>query len=202
MKTETNKTLAFFSILSLMCFGAILIMVLQGLFSLDIFAELFVLKIRTPFLISLMMSVSNIVSPILLCAYSVFIFAILISKNKLHECFVFGYAMFFGLVSFSLIKYFTEIHRPFMRIIDATGYSFPSGHTTLATIFFLLTAYFFKDYIKNRIYKVIIFIFFVFLILLIAVSRVYLGAHFVSDVFGGFFLGLSVVFLAILFYKI
>ncbi len=196
---ETHKTLALFATLSFMCFGTIVIMVSHGVFSLDTSAEIFVLNFRSPFLVSLMQAVSNIVHPLVLLVYCVFICGVLISKERMHDCFIFVYAMFFGLVTFSLVKHFTAITRPLVRIVDTVGYSFPSAHTVMATILFFLTWYFLKDYVKNRIYKVVIFTFFALLVILIAVSRVYLGAHFLSDVSGGFFLGLGIVFSAIFF---
>jgi undecaprenyl-diphosphatase len=64
-----------------------------------------------------------------------------------------------------------------------TGYSFPSGHSTQS--FFLV--YFLTTYLKtNKWITVSLYL----LALLVALSRVYLGAHYVLDVLAGGLLGL------------
>jgi len=69
--------------------------------------------------------------------------------------------------------------------------SFPSGHTTTAfAMFFILSAI-----IKNKILKFIFFI----LAISVGYTRIYMSNHFLVDVAGGSFLGLSASFLAVHF---
>jgi undecaprenyl-diphosphatase len=74
------------------------------------------------------------------------------------------------------------------KLTDAGYYSFPSGHSMLAVIIFgfgtwLLTRH------APRLVRIVAMSAAVLLILLIAVSRVYLGAHWPSDVIGALFGG-------------
>lgn len=103
-----------------------------------------------------------------------------------------GYRLAFtyltSMVLNGAIKEIFKIPRPFnkdgiksLRTKTATGYSFPSGHTQGSSSFFttlMLNI--------NKIYFYIIgFIF----IILIAISRLYLGVHTLMDVSGGLILG-------------
>ena len=72
--------------------------------------------------------------------------------------------------------------------ISAQGYSFPSGHSTNATILYSSLAMYKK---KNKVLLVIAFV----VPFLVGVSRVMLGAHYVTDVLGGWLLGAAVMFL-------
>lgn len=81
----------------------------------------------------------------------------------------------------SVIKNIAQVPRPFasgevtcVRPETATGYSFPSGHTQNFTTWTSLTAM----QLKKKWFTVLVTI----LILLVAFSRVYLGAHYPSDV--------------------
>lgn len=88
----------------------------------------------------------------------------------------------------SIIKNFVRLPRPFMsgkvtciRPETATGYSFPSAHThNLATWSTVLA-------IKSK--KIWVAIITAILIALVAFSRIFLGAHFPSDVIVGAILG-------------
>lgn len=92
--------------------------------------------------------------------------------------------LFITMASMSVngvIKNIAQVPRPFasgevtcVRPETATGYSFPSGHTQNFTTWTSLTAM----QLKKKWFTALVTI----LILLVAFSRVYLGAHYPSDV--------------------
>ncbi len=94
----------------------------------------------------------------------------------------------------SLLKIVFHTPRPFeklgtinaKRLQTATGYSFPSGHTQHSTTFFITLA----QIIRRRWFSVIALV----VIILIGVSRVYLGVHWPVDVIGGWILGVLVAY--------
>ncbi len=71
-----------------------------------------------------------------------------------------------------------------------TGYSFPSGHSASSMTLFGLLGYFFIRGQKRPRNKVWIGAVAVSLILAVGFSRIYLGVHFLSDVLGGYLLGI------------
>ena len=73
--------------------------------------------------------------------------------------------------------------------------SFPSGHAFFALMFLGLMAYFAFVHIRRQGFRVLIIVSLMILIILIGASRVYLGAHWPSDVLGGYVVG--AVFLGI-----
>ena len=70
------------------------------------------------------------------------------------------------------------------RVETATGYAFPSGHTQSSTTFFSTLAIIFK--------KPWITFSALLLILLVGLSRIYLGVHWPIDVVGGIILGAGI----------
>ena len=78
-------------------------------------------------------------------------------------------------------------------------YSFPSGHTTFAVYFYGLLNYLVLRFLPISLKKFLMITFLIFfLITSIALSRLFLGYHFFSDVIAGGFLGGSWLLLAIL----
>jgi len=90
-----------------------------------------------------------------------------------------------------IIKNILDRPRPPLTnaLVAETSYSFPSGHTFVAIAFYGLLAYFVIQSEKNKFLKIISFIFAFLLIVLVGVSRIYLGAHWPSDVFASFAAG-------------
>lgn len=75
------------------------------------------------------------------------------------------------------------------HLVAATGLSYPSGHTTLATVTYGFSAVMAVPRFSRRSAKLAIALGATALVLLVAVSRVYLGVHYPTDVLGGLLLG-------------
>ena len=103
----------------------------------------------------------------------------------------------FGLIINYYIKIIVSRPRPFEVFFEiknklpTIGYSFPSGHAYSCTFMFfvilLLIEFFYKSNAqrRNKLLMYFAFIFGIFWILLTALSRMYLGQHYISDIFGG-----------------
>jgi undecaprenyl-diphosphatase len=79
----------------------------------------------------------------------------------------------------------------FLILIDADGYSFPSGHAMVAASFYGLLIYLLNQMKIRKKYKVAATIFLCILIGLIGLSRIYLRAHYTSDVIAGFLISVA-----------
>ena len=82
-----------------------------------------------------------------------------------------------------------------LPLVIERGFSFPSAHAMVSFILYGAIAYFFW---KKK--KIISFLF-VLLILLIGVSRIYLGVHYTSDVIGGYLFSFAYLNTAFIFMK-
>ena len=97
-----------------------------------------------------------------------------------------------------LLKGILQRPRPIeYRIIDESGYSFPSGHSAVSMAFYGFIIYLIYRYIKNKYIKWTLIIALMILIIAIGISRIYLGVHYTSDVIGGFLVAISYLILFI-----
>ncbi|MCZ2259742.1 phosphatase PAP2 family protein [Sporosarcina sp. G11-34] len=86
-----------------------------------------------------------------------------------------------------LLKNYFKRERPEIhRIMDANGYSFPSGHSMMAFALYAIIAYIAWRDVKRTVSRVLLVVFTPFMIIMIGTSRVYLGVHYPSDIVGGF----------------
>lgn len=116
---------------------------------------------------------------------------ILLIKNK-----KIGFSIFINLASVTilnqLLKRILQRPRPTeFRIVEESGYSFPSGHSMVSMAFYGYLIYLIYKYVENKYIKWISIIMLSILICSIGVSRIYLGVHYTSDVLGGFLISIS-----------
>ena len=151
-------------------------------------------KIISTFLISdfatpIAKFITNFGGAIFLLVLTITLF-ILIKNKKI------GFSIFLNLVIITmlnqLLKRILQRPRPTeFRIIEETGYSFPSGHSMISMAFYGYLIYLIYKYVKNKYVKWISIIILSILICSIGISRIYLGVHYTSDVLGGFFISIS-----------
>lgn len=89
------------------------------------------------------------------------------------------------------LKLIFERARPTEQIVYAAGLSFPSGHAFTSTVFYGYVIVLAWRLLRLDAVRIVVTIVLSLLIFLIGLSRIYLRVHWVSDVIGGFTIGLA-----------
>lgn len=148
---------------------------------------LFFSKFRNPLLVKLGETITICGEEILTLVIALFIFWCIDKKKGFASIFI----MLVANTVMSLLKAIVRFPRPWVlmpelqveRISTATGYSFPSGHSTTAASFYSALAFSFR----NKALSIVCAL----LILLVPVSRMYLCCHWPLDVACGLILGVG-----------
>lgn len=99
-----------------------------------------------------------------------------------------------------ILKLIVARERPnVLRLVSEEGYSFPSGHAMVSMGFYGFLIYLTCANIKNKKIKYPLIVFLSILILLIGISRIYLGVHYATDIIGGFVIGIAYLIIFIKF---
>lgn len=102
----------------------------------------------------------------------------------------------------TLLKLMFHRARPTIhRIIEVSGYSFPSGHSMAAFSLYGGLAFLIWKHIPTAVGRVLMIIVSAMFILMIGMSRIYLGVHYPSDVVGGYFMSGCWLAVCIWFYQ-
>lgn len=115
------------------------------------------------------------------------IIAIVLVKGKKEMCSI-VFATIFPTVLNQVLKGIVRRPRPPMerRLITQGGYSYPSGHSMVSMCLYGMFIYLIWTKCKNKPLKIIATILLGSFILLIGISRIYVGVHYPSDVLAGF----------------
>lgn len=161
----------------------------------DSYIEGIILSIRNDKLTDVMTIITNISSAYALIVITILLL-ILIKNKKIPILITFN--LIFSFLTSQLIKIILRRDRPVdISLVNAVGFSYPSGHSMVSMAYFGFIAYLVYKYIDNTIVKVILIITLFISIIAIGFSRIYLGVHYFSDVLGGFLLSISYLMLFI-----
>jgi len=102
-------------------------------------------------------------------------------------------AVFGGMLLNLLLKHLFVRERPHFDnpLLALTTYSFPSGHTVMATVFYGTLCALIVSRNRRWLWRVLTIAAAAFLVLLVGFSRIYLGAHYLSDVLAAIAEGLA-----------
>jgi membrane-associated phospholipid phosphatase len=91
-----------------------------------------------------------------------------------------------------LLKHLFHRQRPVLEnpLVTLASFGFPSGHTMGATLFYGMLALFIAHSIRSWLRRVLVPCVAALFIALIGASRIYLGAHYFTDVIGAIAVGL------------
>ncbi len=133
--------------------------------------------------------ITNFGGAIFLITLTIVLF-VLIKNKKI------GISIFSNLVIITILNQILKavLQRPRpteYRIVEETGYSFPSGHSMVSMAFYGYLIYLIYKYVKNNYIKWISIVLLSILVCSIGLSRIYLGVHYTSDVLGGFLISMS-----------
>ncbi len=195
-------------LLVLMISGLLLIIIIEGLISgnelipLNTAIESAITNLRKPFLTTLFVTVTKAGNPFVLTVASALIALFLTIRGRLYDAVLFVTALVIAVVSLVILKETFQVARPASDLLGTEGWSFPSGHATVATAFFFMLVYSFYGKMKTIKHKTILILSSFTAALLIWLSRLYLGAHWTLDVLAGIALGLLSVSFTILVFSL
>lgn len=156
-------------------------------------------KIINPGLTMFLRIITDYAGPVgILC---VTVLLLVFMKNKQHKKYMLiNLASVFVLNQILKLMFYRE--RPDInRLVEESGFSFPSGHSMVATGFYGFLMYLTYKNVKNEKIRNLVIIGLTTLILLIGISRIYLGVHYASDVIGGFAIALAYLIVFVMLVK-
>lgn len=148
----------------------------------------FIMNFQSTFMDWFMIFITSFASAPVLIGFAVIILVLL--KYKLP---IINLALVFVINRILKLIFMRERPQNVTHFVNETWYSFPSAHVMISTAFYGYIIY--LIYKKDLKYKWIYISLLSVLLLLIAVSRVYLGAHYATDVIGGVIF--AIIYLAI-----
>lgn len=178
-----------------MVFVVLLEDILEGeLMRLDVFAYwFFVENLRSSAITPVMEAFSNLATPLCLLVLLLMIIAFAPGKRPGMCC---ALNLVLIVVLNQVLKALVQRPRPEgFNLVVESGFSFPSGHSMVAMAFFGLLIWLVWKYKTDSTMRVVSCVCFALIIVLIGVSRIYLGVHYASDVIAGFCV--SLVWLAL-----
>lgn len=187
-----------FAFLALMLFAAGwgFLGVLQDVLAKDplVFADQavyhFLQSLRTPWADNVFVALTELGDSFVNISLACAVLLILLAKRCHRAAGFWALAILGGLLAVQLLKWTIHLPRPVAIYLGASAYGFPSGHTTMSVVLYGFLAILMVRQVGGTwrwgLFSGVLLIAFI-----IGFSRLYLGAHWLSDVLGGYFIGIS-----------
>jgi len=145
-------------------------------------------QFATPTLTATMRGISFVGSSLFLTTASVGMFIWMMSRGWKRDAWLLGITMLGAAILNTTLK--LTFHRPrpmpFFDLLPPESFSFPSGHSLASFCFFGALASILTARITNTKINLLTWIVSALMVLLIGLSRIYLGVHYTTDVLAGF----------------
>lgn len=185
-----NMSLFLVMILFLFIFGAIAYLTGTSGFPYDDVVIQWINKVSSTSLTKIMEVISMIGSSEAVLLLTFVITVIFLLKRDLFHTIFFLTVSVGGVVLNFVLKFLFQRERPgemshievFNFSLDIPSYSFPSGHMMRVTILLLFLVYVSYRFMRQTGLKVLAYVVFTLILIGVALSRLFLDAHFLSDV--------------------
>lgn len=145
---------------------------------------------RTPTLDKTMLFLTTLGNWRIILGYGLIVAFALVFKKKWRHLTALLVSVLGGQLLVEILKYTIGRARPVLQVLTTeSSFSFPSGHAFVAISFYGMLTYFLYTVARGKFWKSASLIGGLALILLISLSRVYLGVHWPSDIIASFILG-------------
>ena len=125
-------------------------------------------------------------STMYMVSLTIILFIIFLYKKKKNHAIIIASFMIISTLLNNLIKIIVQRPRPeVLRLVTEKSTSFPSGHTMASVTMYGLLIYMINKSNIEKKYKIIFSIILGLLPILVMLSRIYLGAHYATDVIAG-----------------
>lgn len=172
---------------------AILVLYMPGLREFDVA----ILKVIRQFLSMFPVAIATFVSSfgsafgLLWFWFEFALICVLLSNRKYLKTFLLIFCTHASFLATNFLKEFLCRERPCGD--SYPGFSFPSLHSSSVMCLFGIIIYLTLINVSNKLLRYLLVSIYTIFIALVAISRIWLGVHFLTDVIGGLFMGLLFV---------
>jgi undecaprenyl-diphosphatase len=140
-------------------------------------------SIRTDWLDSLAEAVTQLGAFPVAAGFTLIAAGYCVYRRRVPEAMVLVFSLFLALLLVTPMKAWTDVPRPTGSLVESEGMAFPSGHTAYAITYITIAVT--LERVRDIVSRAALVIIAVALAATVGLTRVYLRAHYLSDVIGG-----------------